>query len=220
MSDGGVIVVDADGTLIYRDRAWPGGRPDQTTVPVISGNVCTADAVVWDLELTTDDRVLVNVVDLANVAEPALTVNAVNTASRALHGPQTLPANRSADQWATLAQGQALADYLVARRADAYLRIESAVLYLHDPNQDLWAIGIDRRLGDVLELVQDVPAAGGGVGRLDLYLATQTIRHEITADAWTVTWETTRTVGNRVTERWDQSLYTWDDPAPANLWGY
>ena len=222
MSDGGVLAVDADGTLLYRDRTWPGGRPDQTAIPVLSANVCgpAVDAVVWDLELSTDDRVMVNIADLANVATPPLEVHAENVESRALYGPQTLPANRDADQWATTTEGQALADYLVTRRGDAYLRVDSAVLYLHDPNQDLWPVGIDRRLGDVVELVQDVPAAGGGTNRLDLFLAVETIRHDITPDTWTVTVETTRTVSNRVSERWDLSLYAWDDPAPANTWGH
>ena len=49
-----------------------------------------------------------------------------------------MPGSRTEDQWATLAEGQALADFLVARDGQPLARIASALLYLHDPHQDLW----------------------------------------------------------------------------------
>jgi hypothetical protein len=220
LSDGGVLGVDADGTLLYRDRTWGSGRDDQVTVPVLSANVCAVDAVLWDLELVTDDRALVNRAVLSNVAEPELTVQADNFDSQLRYGVHTVPGSRAEDQWTTTGEGQALAEFLVRRDGDAVLRIGSALLYLHDPRQDLWRLGVDRRLGDLVRLLHDQPAAGGGTWRLDLLLVLETIRHDITPDTWTVELATTRAVSSRVTERWDESAYRWDDTDPANTWGY
>lgn len=220
MSDGGVLYVDADGTLLYRDRTFTGGRDDQTAVPVLSDNICVADAVVWDLTLVSDDRILTNVADLTNVATVPVTVHAENVGSIARYGKHTVGGTRTEDQWMIEEQGQALAAFLVGRDAEAYARVESATLHLPDPNQDLWLLGIDRRLGDSVQLLHEYPAAGGGTGLLDLYLVVETIGHDITPDTWTMTLGTTRAVGNRVNERWDRSAYDWDQVHDSNVWGY
>ena len=220
LSDGGVIGIDADGTLVYRGRTWPSGRDDQTDVPVLSGNVCTADAIVWDPILGTDDDTLVNTVSLTNVALTPITVTAEDFHSQTLHGRKTLLGDRTQDLWQTAEQGQELADFLVQTRAETALRVQSCALYLCDPRQDLWRIGIDRRVGDVVELVQLVPAAGGGARVMDLFLAVRTITHSIIPGQWIVGLSTTRAISNRVAVRWDESTWTWDEIDPRNVWGH
>lgn len=220
LSDGGALVVDADGTLLYRNRAWPTGRTDQTAIPAFSSNECGAGHhLVWEAVLTTDDEAMVNLAVLANTAEPPLTVSARNEDSISLYGELTLPEQHLEDQWTTTAEGQALADFIVQRRGDAYLRLESFQLYLHDPQQDLWRAGIDLRIGDILEFLHSQPAVGG-TALLDLYLIVASIRHEILPDSWLMTVGTTRSVGNRVAERWDQTSYVWDDLDPRSVWSY
>ena len=198
ISDGGVLATDADGTLLYRDRAWTGGRADQTSIPIVSDNVCTADAVLWDLELVTDDLFMVNLAVLTNAAEPPVTVTATNPDSETVYGRMTLPDPRDDDLWTTALEGQRLADYLTTRRADARLRVGQISAYLHDPRQDLWRLGLDRAAGDILEVLHEQPAAGG-TALLDVYVVLSGIEHHITPSSWVTTWATTRTISNRVT---------------------
>lgn len=198
-SDGGIFGVDADGTLTYRNRAWPGGRTDQSVIRKFSDNVCTVDHIVWEAELTTDDEVLVDVVELANVE--GVTV----TAQSAGAGPKRHPYARSGDQWITAAEGQALAEYLIARQATSYVRVESFDLHLIDPLQNLWREGIDLRLGDLLRFIHDQPNGA----RTDLTHVVQRLRHALTPETWIVSVGTTRAVGNVVTYRWDTAAQ-WD----------
>jgi hypothetical protein len=178
MSDGGILFMDADGRVTYRDRNWyTTARADQTVIPTMSGNVCDVDVLLWDPVTTTDDLAMINNVTLSNQAVPTpLKVTAENTPSRDLYGLLVLPSNRDKDLWLTAPQGQALADYLVAVRSDSYLRLESASIYLHAPG-DYWRAGIDIRIGDVIEFLQDVPASGG-TQRLDLFLVVRAVAHE------------------------------------------
>ena len=119
-SDGGFVFVDADGTIVYRDRLWLGGRADQTAIPTFSDNHCGGGTViVWEPDVTTDDDVLVNKVRLENVADVVVTADDETSIVR--HGPRALPLPRYNDQWITPAEGQALANYLIARRAGHYL---------------------------------------------------------------------------------------------------
>ena len=209
ISDGGVVHVDADGTLIYRDRTWITGRDDQPAIPVFSDNYCDADFHVWDAEMTTDDEVIVNKASLTNVAD--ITVTAVNQPSVDRYGPQALA--RSADQWIDLADGQALADFLVTRRGDHYLRLDGFNLHLRDPRQDLWRVGIDRRLGDLVTWMHEQPTTTG-INLVILNLAVQQITHDITPESWVATLATTRTVGNVVALRYDRTPFDYDDADP------
>lgn len=219
LSDGGVLLCDADGTLVYRDRTWPAGRTDQLSTPVFTDNVCTGPMVVWDPVLSTDDEAMVNIAHLENDDPPVKVVEARNQDSINLYGPLTLAETRVEDQWMEAAEGQALADFIVSRRGDALIRLESFTLWLHDPNQNLWRAGIDLRLGDIVEFVHDQPAIGGAA-LVDLFLAVAYIHHEITPQAWVTTVATTRAVANRITERWDYTQYAWDGTEPENTWGY
>lgn len=217
-SDGGVVLIDADGTFLYRDRRWYGGRDDQTTVPTVSGNVCGSPVVVWDLELTTDDDTLTNLAVLTNAATTPITVTAADTASQDRFGVYTLPENRSEDLWSTAAEGLALAENIVDRRGEPTSRIAFAALYLHDARHDYWRTGIDLRRGDLVRLVQDVRAQDGTLQRLQTFLVVAGIAHAITPGSWIVTFSTSRTTANIVTTRWDESPHTWDDPDPLNVW--
>ena len=67
-SDGGLVYVDADGTVVSVGRAWRAGRTDQVTVPVVSDNVCTVPVVVWDPVIFELDANLAETVRLENVA--------------------------------------------------------------------------------------------------------------------------------------------------------
>lgn len=217
LSDGGVFGADADGTITYRDRTWTGGRADQTAVPVVSANVCGegVDAVVWDLELVTDAELVVNTVTLANVAGVVVTAEDVDSA--ALYG--TRPLARTADQWIGEIDGTALAVYLAGRRAGAYIHADGFTLYVHDPRQDLWRLGVDVRLGDLIRLLHDQPALDGPA-RIDLLLVVSALAHHVTPDGWVLEVTTTRAVGSTPVARWDSDLLDWDDTDPAAVWTY
>jgi hypothetical protein len=206
-SDGGVLFVDADGTLVYRNRNWVTGRVDQLSVPAFSDNYCDAPYTVWDAEMTTDDDVIVNKVTLTNVA--AVTVTSVDQPSVDRYGPQALA--RTADQWIGAGDGQALADYLTARRSDHYLRLDGFALYLHDRRQDLWRVGIDRRLGDVVTWYHEQPTTTG-INLVILHLIVRQLVHDITPESWVTTIATSRTIGNVVALRYDRTPYDYGDP--------
>lgn len=213
ISDGGLLFVDADGTLIYRNRHWLTGRADQTVVPSYSDNYCSAPHVVWDAEMTTDDDRILNRVTLTSVAD--VSVSSTDQSSINLYGPQTLA--RSSDQWITETEGQALADYIVARRRDAYLRLEQYVLYLTDPMHDLWRTGIDRRLGDMVIWIHEQETTTG-VNLVVLNLIVESIVHDITPTSWVTTVGTTRTIGNILALRYDQTTFVYDQPDPRNIY--
>lgn len=221
-SDGGVLLMDADGAIGFGDRRWVRGRDDQPRPPkVLSGNIPDVDAVVWDLVLTIDDEHLSNLVSLTNDAAVApITVTARNLLSEGQYGTFTLPENRDTDLWETAAQGQAVAEYLVDLRDEPTTRIGSASLYLHDDRFDLWRLAIDLRRGDLVRLLHDTPAQGGGTLRLDLDLIVSAIRHEVTPESWVVTIGTTPTVGSRYVGNWDETPFTWDHADDLNVWSY
>lgn len=214
LSDGGVIAVDVDGTLVYSDRTWPLGRTDQPAVPVLTDNICTGPVVVWDLQLATDDE-LANVVQLTNLE--GLTVSATSADSIALYRRQTL--EHSNDQWTTTTEGNALAAALLDRQRSAPARVESFTLYLHDPRLDLWSVGLDLRRGDRLRLVRDQVAVAGPE-LVDVNLVCWSTHHRITPDAWVLEVGTTRAVSANEWWRWDQSGIAWDDPTDPPLWTF
>jgi hypothetical protein len=217
VSDGGVLGVDADGTLIYFDRGWPLGRDDQEALPVFTDNVCPTPAGVagvWDYNPVTDDDRTFNVVQLANVE--GLTANARDDDAVALYRARSL--TRSNDQWRTIGEGDALAAHLVTRQARPQVRIESFTLHLQDPQQDLWLTGIDLRLGDLLRFVTDQVTVDGP-RRLDANYAVGRLRHDITPSAWLVEVGTTRQVGNNPQALWDGPGAIWDD-TPPDVWTF
>jgi len=133
VSDGGVLGVDADGQTVYRGRSFLAERDDQDVVPVVPDTERNADAVIWDLALTTDDDGIVNTVELTNVAGTVVTAD--NDWSVTAHGEAYY--SRTGDQWVDSTDGADLATFLAARRANAYVRVDEFTLHLHDPRQDL-----------------------------------------------------------------------------------
>jgi hypothetical protein len=143
---------------------------------------------------------------------------AVNRISVQRHGAQTFPSTRTEDLWQTGAQGQALAEWTVNRRGNHYVRLEQALLYLHDRRQDLWPIGLDLRIGDLVEYVREQPAAGGGARMIALTLTVSAVVHDITPDTWVTTIATTPAIDHRDFLIWDETTFTWDDADPRAIW--
>ena len=123
-SDGGIFGVDVDGVIFYWDRNWRGGRDDQEEVRIYSDNSCDDATVVWEPTILTDDALIVNIATLTNLPEVVpegvdepdpIIVTSRDQRSVDQYGPQTTT-DRGEDQWLTEAEGQELADFIVANR--------------------------------------------------------------------------------------------------------
>lgn len=209
LSDGGLVYTDADGTLLYRDRLWPAGRADQPAVDVFTDNVCDGPITVWDAELSTVDDWVVTTATLANVA--GLTATATTTDPLLLAGAPFPLTHPDPDLWTTQAEGDTLAGALVDFYAKASVGIRSMSLHLLDPTRDLWRTGIDKRLGDRIRFQHDYVAAGGGTGTFDVTLIVTTVTHQVTPESWVVSFATSPAVDATPVQRWDRTLWLWDD---------
>ena len=209
LSDGGILYVDADGTLLYRDRLWPRGRADQPDVPVFSDNVCDGVVPVASAELTTSDDYLATSVTLANVAGTVATAATDDPLWAERPYPLTHP---DPDQWTTAGQGQGVANHLLNLYGTPAVGLARFELHLTDPRADVWAVGVDRRLGDRVRFVHDFVAAGGGVGTFDVTAIVTTITHQIDPENWVVGVGTGPAVAATVIQRWDRTDWTWDHP--------
>lgn len=218
LSDGGLFAGDADGRLLYRDRLWRAGRADQTTVPVVSDNVCDVPVIVWDLELAADDAGLFVRADLFNLA--GLHASAQAGDASWYPGAAYRLTHPDPDLWTSQADGDDLAEYLIAQSSTPALAPRAFALYLHDPRQDLWRTGIDLRRGDRVEILHAFVDAAGDDAELDVFTIAASVGHEITPDAWLVTVVGTRTVDWRTVELWDATRFTWDQADPDNVWRY
>lgn len=219
LSDGGILFCDADGTVVYADREWIAGRPDQEAIPVLTDNVCDTPGavVVWDPIQTTSDEPIINYVIAANIDTPPQTATAINELSVSRHGPQSWPGSRTDDLWSTQLQGQTLVDWIVAHRSAYALALESVSLYLHDRRFDYWATALDVRLGDLVDWVHDQTATTG-IARFDIIAAVTTITHDITPESWITSIGTTPALDYRRYSLWDATEYDWDDGLPDNVW--
>lgn len=202
-SDGGVFAVDADGTVMFRNRQWRGGRADQVSIPILSDNVCTADVVVWDATISSNDRLLADRVVLQNVAELHATATAVRPV-----GAYVL--TETDQQWSTQFEGDRLAADLLTVFGPSRVAVDTFTVYLFDPLQaDVWRT-VDTRLGDRIRFQHATPAIDG-VAVVDVTLIVATLEHDVTPDAWVMTVATTRAVPST-------ALYLWDDPTARWLW--
>ena len=207
LSDGGIVAIDADGSLVYRNRLWPTGRADQTAIDIFSDNVCTVPAVVWEPQLVSADEAVATHVRFVNVA--GLVAAATDTSDTfGLRYPLTHP---DPDLWTTQAEGDTLAAVLLAQRKTPKVALGSFQLHLLDPLQDLWRVAIDKRIGDRLRFIHEFIAADSTTGTLDVMAIVSTIRHEITPESWITTLGTTRTVEFFSVEEWDDTRFLWDD---------
>jgi hypothetical protein len=216
-SDGGVVYADTDDTIVCRDRRWRGGRTDQTSVPTLSDNVCDAilgTVVAWDVVASDLDVRLAGRLSITN--DTGLTATATNTDV----DPSLVFTRPTSDLWTTQAEGNTLVAWLAQNRRDARLSIGNADIHLHDRRFDYWHQALDRRIGDWIRFVhQDTwRPPGDPAGFYDVTLSLTTIRHQITADTWTVSLATTPAVAYTRVELWDQSALTWDDPSALAVW--
>lgn len=207
-SDGGVLYTDADGTVVYTGRTWRNGRSDQTVVPVISGNVCTAELVVWDPVISTNDTGLADTVVLENVAK----LRAQSPA-----GALGRLVYTDSGQWTTQLEGDALATQLASMQTRARLSLDSFDVYVLDPRQPAAAAATAWRLFDVVRFVHDAKVAGG-VQRVDVALLLVSLAHAITPDGWTITAQTSRVTTFYLSQYWDTAGVYWD--ASGVVWGF
>ncbi len=213
-SDGGIVHADVDDTLVVRDRRWRGGRPDQTTVPTISDNVCDADVVGWDMVAADLDVYLAGRVLLTNQAGLAAGKSNPDV------DPSIVYTRPDVDLWTTQAEGDALVAQVAAARADARLAIGNVDVHLHDTRFDYWHQVLDRRIGDWVRFLHEDRwiAPGDDFELYDVTLVVTTIRHHWTRDTWTVQLGTTPAVAFATVELWDKTAWTWDDPNLLAVW--
>ena len=213
-SDGGVIWVDADGTIRSMDRHWRNGRADQTRQWLITDNICdnpAIDAVIWDPVVSTTDDALADRVVLENTA--GLRSAAGSPTGRFVH--------TETDQlWRDQAAGDGLAADLYADQRTVRMRLDSATLHLFDPNQPgLWR-AVDWRLFDRVSFAHRQRVAGGAVADVAAEVLVAELHHAVTAaGGWQITFGTTRATGTHVALYfWDTTPFTWDAADLRNVW--
>lgn len=213
LSDGGALFVDADGTLLSTRRNWRNGRTDQTEFPVVSANVCTADVVVWDATLSTNDDTVADTVVLENIAKlkaqsPAGTIG-------------RLVFTETGQQWTTQIEGDTLAGFLQAAQQGARVNVDSFDLYLNDPHQPDLHRAVEWRLFDVLRFLHNYRGADGTEDRLDVNTLIMSLAHSIVPFGnWVMTVSTTPALGSNAPKVWNPAgdPYVWD--TPGAVWGY
>lgn len=212
-SDGGALFVDFDGTLVSTRRNWRNGRTDQTAVPVVGDNVCTADNVVWDAVLSTNDSAVADTVILENVAK----LKAQSPAGAIGRFVVT----ETGQQWTTQAEGDSLAAFMWAAQQAVRVNVESFDLYLNDPNQPNLFHAVEWRLFDVLRFLHDYKAAGNVAARLDINLIVTAVAHSIVpGSGWVMSVSTSKSLGSNAPLYWNPvgDPYVWD--TPGAVWGY
>lgn len=213
-SDGGSLFVDADGTLKSTRRTWRAGRTDQVRFPVVAANVCSADVVVWDAVLSTNDTAVADTVIRENVAK----LRAV--------APAATPIGRFVDtdtgqQWTTQVEGDTLAAFLVSAMSGVRMNVETFDLYLYDPDQPTLFHAVEWRLFDLLRFLHDYRTSGGLAARLDVNTVVAAIAHSIVPDGnWVMTVSTSKAIGTNLMLFWNPAgdPYVWD--TAGSVWGY
>ena len=212
-SDGEVLFVDADGTLITLARNWRIGRPDQVDVPVASDNVCTVPVVVWDALLSVNDEALAQTVIFENVAK----LRAIAPAGQA--APAGSVFTETDHQWTTQTEGDTLAAIVYGMHSDPRVNVEEFDLYLYDDRQPDLFRSVEWRLLDVLRFLHDQRAVGG-INRLDINTLITTIAHSITPDTWIMSVRTSKAMAPNAVLIWNPSndAYYWN--ASGAVWGF
>lgn len=216
LSDGSILLVDADGTLMSIDRLWPAGRDDQVAVPVCSATVCTADFVVWDAVISSNDDSLADRVVLENQATPSHGGAALRAVAGA-SGGYTIAINDQ--QWDTQQEGDILAQLLLEQQQPRQMSVEEFTLYLNDPLQpDLWR-AVDWRRIDHLRFLHDQRTIGGGTLRVDVTAVLDSITHEITPEGWNMIVSTAKVRAFTEPIFYDTAGTEYDDTPPIG-YGY
>lgn len=212
-SDGGALFVDADGTLRSTRRTWRAGRSDQVAIPVVAANVCTADIVVWDAVLSTNDAAVADTVILENVAH-LRAQSPVGTIGRFV-------VTETGQQWTTQVEGDTLASFLYTAQQAVRVNVDEFDLYLLDPDQPKLFHAVEWRLFDVLRFLHNYRIAGGQTARLDMNTIMTRIAHSIIPDDnWVMSVATSKVVGTNQLLFWNPAgdPYVWD--TPGAVWGY
>lgn len=214
LSDAGVLYCDQDGTLVYADRTWIGGRTDQTVIRYWSDNICTGPNIVWDLEQTSNDDQLATTVTLTNTAG----VTRVATSTAPPLGIARNYTHPERDLWTSSGDGDAVAGAVLFRHEAPTIGY-TWTLYPLDPHQpDLFRAAVDLRLGDVTRFARTQIAQGGGSALTDLSVLVRTISHDITPDQWIAGVSTSKAVAYHAAQLWDATRFVWDQDDPANVW--
>jgi hypothetical protein len=222
-SDGGIVYSDADDTLVGRDRRWRNGRSDQPAPPrLFTDNVCDVYGAVGISDFTgaDEDDWLAGQVLLQNAATPTpLVATATIPPGSTLSAAQRFT-HPDTDLWQTQAAGDTLAAFILAARSQPRLAVGNATVALHDPRttDTDWLAMIDLRLGDRVSVWHQDTFAEGVPTDVFLDVVVQTIRHDITPEAWSTSFESSPAVGYTQLELWDRTRFPWDDPDPLAVW--
>ena len=212
-SDGGALFVDADGTLVSTRRTWRAGRTDQTAVPVVADNVCTADNVIWDAVLSTNDQHAADTVILQNVA--------LLRAQSPTGAPGRYIQTEVDQQWTTQVEGDTLAAFLYSAAGPVRMNVDTFDVHVLDPDQPNLFHAVEWRLFDRLRFLHDYVAAGGAKARLDVNTLIGAIAHSIVPDShWTMTVQTSKALDANAQLYWNPvgDPYVWD--TAGYVWGY
>jgi hypothetical protein len=205
-SDGGVLIADADGTVITFGRDWRRGRADQTAVLTVSDNVCTGvDAVIWEPTFTIDDNGYAGYVVLSTVGN-----------LKATAGVPTAPFvyAESDLQFANAGEGNSVAAALLQHLARPLATLDHFDVHVNDPHQPRLAELVALRPLDRIKWVHTELAAGGGTFTLTGTALVVGVEHAMSpSSGWTLTVDTLAGDDLATLLYWDQAApYTWDDP--------
>jgi hypothetical protein len=209
-SDGGVVFVDADGTVVSFGRDWRRGRPDQVRRFTISDNVCSGvDAVIWDASIVVDDDAYSGYVVLSTVA-----------GLKATAGTPTAPFvyTESDLQFANIGEGNSVADAVLQHQRTRWATLDDFTVHVNDPNQPQLATLVALRPLDRVDWKHTERAAGGGNFTLTGSALVIGVEHSMSvADGWTLVVNTIAADNVATMLYWDQAdPFTWDDPGA--LW--
>jgi hypothetical protein len=204
-SDGGVVLVDADGTVITFGRDWRRGRTDQTSVLTVSDNVCTADAVIWEPTFTIDDHGYAGYVVLSTVA--GLKAAAGNPTAPFVYAESDL-------QFASATEGNSVAAALLAHLSRPLATLDHFDVHVLDPHQPRLAELVALRPLDRIGWTHTELAVGGGTVTLTGTALAVGIEHAMSpSSGWSLTVDTLAADDIITLIYWDQAdPYTWDDP--------
>lgn len=157
MSDGGLFFVDNDGTATYLDRSRISGRIRDGIVPFFSDS-CEYDKLPYAaIEMVWNDNEFGNIITISNVSlgqEASTSAVSQDSTSRQQFGDVAWTTSQLTI--ANVEHLQALADFELLRRANAFYRVNRFEVYpAHDDR--IWLAMLQMRIGDSL-FVQRQPA--------------------------------------------------------------
>jgi hypothetical protein len=202
-SDGGLVLIDVDGALLYLDRdSLLVGRSDHAQPHTIFSDTCSDGTVPFSEGLPhASDENLYNHVVLTNVDDTQ--VVAIDQDSIDFKGRRVRPLQ--AQTWASAAAAQTLAEDLLQTYVLASYFLDPILL-------DALAVGPlpDLRLGDVIRYIKNLP---NGV-RIDANLRVSELAWAVAPGAETLLVTTSPVSAFNAFARWDSAV--WD----TDLWTY